>query len=190
MSNFAQSKQEIHQAIPTVYEGVQMRSRLEARWAAFFDLCGWKWTYEPCDFNGWIPDFALHGKSSKKQIQIFVEVKPVIDFPQWVANEIEQSGCKFECLILGTCPLFQPNMLGWLGESPDWGVSDGFLWATAPIGLTEVGNIGFCSSDYTFEDRISGHYPGGSWPSGIDDRIERLWRIAGNQTQWNARSGN
>jgi hypothetical protein len=25
-------------AIPTIYQGVEYRSRLEARWAAFFDL--------------------------------------------------------------------------------------------------------------------------------------------------------
>lgn len=33
-------------AIPTTYAGVNFRSRLEARWAAFFDLCGWKYTLE------------------------------------------------------------------------------------------------------------------------------------------------
>lgn len=46
-------------AIPTVYAGVQMRSRLEATWAAFFDQMGWKWSYEPVDLDGWIPDFVL-----------------------------------------------------------------------------------------------------------------------------------
>jgi hypothetical protein len=44
-------------AIPTRYGGVQFRSRLEARWAAFFDLAGWRWQYEPIDLAGWIPDF-------------------------------------------------------------------------------------------------------------------------------------
>jgi hypothetical protein len=39
-------------AIPTVYKGVQMRSRLEARWAAFFDELGWPWEYEPVDLAG------------------------------------------------------------------------------------------------------------------------------------------
>ena len=47
------------QAIPTVYAGVRMRSRLEATWAAFFDLIGWRWSYEPIDLDGWIPDFAI-----------------------------------------------------------------------------------------------------------------------------------
>lgn len=61
-------------AIPTTYAGVNFRSRLEARWAAFFDLCGWKWDYEPFDLDGWAPDFMLKGK-----IKALVEVKP-IDF--------------------------------------------------------------------------------------------------------------
>ena len=43
--------------IPTMYDGYRFRSRLEARWAAFFDLAGWEWKYEPIDLDGWIPDF-------------------------------------------------------------------------------------------------------------------------------------
>lgn len=58
--------------IPTTYNGIQMRSRLEARWAAFFDLMGWKWAYEQCDFRGWIPDFEL----TLDGLTLFVEVKP------------------------------------------------------------------------------------------------------------------
>ncbi len=42
-------------AIETVYAGTHFRSRLESRWAAFFDRIGWKWTYEPIDANGYIP---------------------------------------------------------------------------------------------------------------------------------------
>lgn len=43
--------------IPTLYRFTLFRSRLEARWAAFADLAGWKWKYEPVDLKGWIPDF-------------------------------------------------------------------------------------------------------------------------------------
>ena len=35
---------------PVMYQGLRMRSRLEATWAAFFDACGWRWEYEPL---GW-----------------------------------------------------------------------------------------------------------------------------------------
>lgn len=44
-------------SIPTRYKNALFRSRLEARWAAFADLAGWKWRYEPIDLQGWIPDF-------------------------------------------------------------------------------------------------------------------------------------
>ena len=50
-------------AIPTTYKGIRFRSRLEARWAAMFDICGWRWEYEPLDLPGWIPDFLIHTKT-------------------------------------------------------------------------------------------------------------------------------
>jgi hypothetical protein len=60
-------------AIETQYAGCRFRSRLEARWAVFFDHLGVKWEYEPegFDLDGvwYLPDFYLpdHG---------WVEVKP------------------------------------------------------------------------------------------------------------------
>jgi len=35
------------QAMETHYKGFRFRSRLEARWAMFFDMTGVKWTFEP-----------------------------------------------------------------------------------------------------------------------------------------------
>jgi hypothetical protein len=46
-------------AIPTVYNGINMRDRLEARWADLFTQFGWRWNYEPLDFDGGIPDFVV-----------------------------------------------------------------------------------------------------------------------------------
>jgi len=49
--------------IPTTYAGVEFRSRLEARWALFFDLIRLPWQYEAEGFqvpSGWyVPDFFL-----------------------------------------------------------------------------------------------------------------------------------
>ena len=50
--------------IETVYNGYRFRSRLEARWAVFFDAAGIKYQYEPEGFelmNGvrYLPDFYL-----------------------------------------------------------------------------------------------------------------------------------
>ena len=51
--------------IETIYNGYRFRSRLEARWAVFFDALGVRYEYEPEGFdlgNGlyYLPDFLLH----------------------------------------------------------------------------------------------------------------------------------
>lgn len=62
-------------AIETQYKGYRFRSRLEARWAVFFDAVGLAWIYEPEGFdlgaNGWyLPDFYFPEWGQ------WVEVKP------------------------------------------------------------------------------------------------------------------
>lgn len=52
-------------SIETEYKGYRFRSRLEARWAVFFDVCGVRWEYEPEGFDlgdglYYLPDFLLH----------------------------------------------------------------------------------------------------------------------------------
>ncbi len=50
-------------ARPTIYNGVQMRSRLEAAWAEQFDTLGIRWEYEPVCVatkkGQYLPDFRL-----------------------------------------------------------------------------------------------------------------------------------
>ena len=51
---------------PTIYKGVKMRSRLEARWAAYFDAVEPYWKYEPNAFANekgqYLPDFLVSYK--------------------------------------------------------------------------------------------------------------------------------
>ena len=63
-------------AIETVYKGYRFRSRLEARWAVFFDACRIEYEYETEGFelpNGerYLPDFYL------PEYKWHVEVKPL-----------------------------------------------------------------------------------------------------------------
>ncbi len=79
-------------AIPTTYRNVRFRSRLEARWARFFDALKWPWLYEPFDLLGYIPDFILDFKNP-----LLVEVKPEIALEklrQSAAQKIDASGWK------------------------------------------------------------------------------------------------
>lgn len=52
-------------AIPTRYNDINFRSRLEAKWACFFDLLEWRYEYEPIDLQGYIPDFVLIGAAEQ-----------------------------------------------------------------------------------------------------------------------------
>lgn len=61
--------------LQTRYKGYHFRSRLEARWAVFFDALGWEWRYEDEGFvltndRHYLPDFLL------PQCGTYIEVKP------------------------------------------------------------------------------------------------------------------
>lgn len=65
------------QAIQTLYRGYKFRSRLEARWAVFFDALNIKYLYEPEGFQFddgtmYLPDFYLPDSDS------FFEVKGIM----------------------------------------------------------------------------------------------------------------
>lgn len=77
-------------AIPTDYHDVSFRSRLEARWAFFFDTLNIRWQYEPVmavmgtivtetyvTNDNYIPDFYLN------DYDVWMEVKPV--YPEYEA---------------------------------------------------------------------------------------------------------
>jgi hypothetical protein len=76
-------------SIPTQYGGVLFRSRLEARWAVFFDSCGWDWAYEQegytIDGVNYLPDFRLYNVNRRSWDEedaakpFFIEVKGVMD---------------------------------------------------------------------------------------------------------------
>jgi hypothetical protein len=70
-------------AIPTRYKGYHFRSRLEARWAVFFDALGLKWEYEKEGYDlgkehggYYLPDFYLPCVSLRGgKDGVFVEIK-------------------------------------------------------------------------------------------------------------------
>lgn len=73
--------------IETHYKGYRFRSRLEARWAVFFDSLKIEWQYEPEGFeiNGkhYLPDFYL------PEYKLYAEIKPC-DQPQSVINLLQE----------------------------------------------------------------------------------------------------
>ena len=90
-------------AIPTKYSGITFRSRLEARWAVFFDALGIEWEYEAEGYeieygNGnvyYLPDFRLKNVQFERDNtlhDVHVEVKGCDD-------RLRADGNKIYCAI-------------------------------------------------------------------------------------------
>lgn len=67
-------------ARPTLYRGILMRSRLEARFAAQLDADGAAWSYEPQCFadptGQYLPDFSEWDPAHPEVQHSYIEVKP------------------------------------------------------------------------------------------------------------------
>lgn len=76
-------------AIETTYAGYLFRSRLEARWAVFFDAVDLQWEYEVEGFEfddgtRYLPDFLL------RDWDLWIEIKPV-----YPTEKEKEKCCKF-----------------------------------------------------------------------------------------------
>lgn len=85
-------------AIETSYKGYRFRSRLEARWAIYFDTLGVEWEYEPEGFilddgTMYLPDFYI------KDWDCYAEVKPA-QFTEQEYNKCR--GLDRPCVLLDT----------------------------------------------------------------------------------------
>lgn len=174
-------------SIPTKYEGVQFRSRLEARWAAFFDLLGWKWEYEPIDLAGYIPDFVIT-KSLHYVDRRIVEVKPIVGLDQDVRKakrKIEKSGWRGAAMIVGASMFPYPDdidvveggsiRIGHHGYIRDDGSS---WWDVLTLGGTDSDAL--VDSHFTHED----HSSCGDRYRAFESKAIAAWREAGNLVQW------
>lgn len=170
-------------SFPTKYNHVQFRSRLEARWAAFFDLAKWKWEYEPSDDGDWTPDFILRDEGGPTA----VEVKP-IEWPDELSDcfgavrarpdlEKVRKSARVRKLVLGA---YLPGVFGGDHGMPVIGM----IYGENSLGLAFVRSHRYDerSAQFWLMDRPE-DYPTkapASW-------VEQIWDEAGNRVQWAAR---
>jgi hypothetical protein len=109
--------------IPTLYEGIQFRSRLEARWARFFDALEEPWLYEPeaydlADAGPYLPDFFL------PRSRTWLEIKPIS--PSLAA----QQSCRALCEATGDRVVLVDGPIGfWLDTQQGvWHARSGLAW--------------------------------------------------------------
>ncbi len=127
-------------AIQTEYKGYLFRSRLEARWAVFFDACGVRWEYEPEGYDlgdgiYYLPDFLLHGVDGRDGGDLYVEVKgnmtpadaeKILRFVERGGREGKYGKYKNATLVVGNIPE------GETADEIDWYVSDHAYHGPAP----------------------------------------------------------
>ncbi len=197
-------------AIPTKYNGVQFRSRLEARWAAFFDLMAWPWEYEPIDLAGYIPDFILRFDKP-----LLIEVKPLLEWPcpvfacsethrgagKCIANprvladvrKVQHSGWSGEAVLVGAGPwrkksgdlLLGRFIYGEIDEADAY-AKCAWLSSAEPFFCNGCDLLSFCSDTNSFHCRVSGCYDGDAHKDVDSARpfVVYAWREAGNRVQW------
>lgn len=113
-------------AIETFYRGHKFRSRLEARWAVFFDTLGWEWVYEPeaisTEHGGYLVDFYLPGMKK------YAEIKPH-----------ELSSVEFDKAVSAAVHFHAPVLA--LIDLPSW---EHVYWEFGPAYGVEGDGPGFC----------------------------------------------
>lgn len=200
-------------AIPTVFEGIEYRSRLEAKWASFFRKIGWDFTYEPFDGNGYIPDFVVHGESP-----FVVEVKPAVTWDQYEdpLSKIKKGLLGLwdkDILIVGINPfpgfdtvqagyptaglLGEPNgpNLGLCKECDSGGLCSpehvsNWWFERAPWDICQdCGRISITHMMGSYCHRPCGYYDGGHWGDPVETfTLGRYWAEATNDVKWKGTS--
>lgn len=198
---------ESRRGIPTTYAGTRFRSRLEGRWAAFFDLIGWRWIYEPFDTANWIPDFLVQGDApflvevgacelwsdySAKAAKPLAAYPPINVYCERIAHESCRHGDDY---IIGDAPERVTLVVGTLPivDSPH-GTAAGLLTTNGREAGTTHGIWARCwvcgELAVVPASGPTGHFPCGHWgtpqpPS--DPDLLRLWNQAANPVQWQPR---
>lgn len=198
-------------AIPTVFDGIEYRSRLEAKWASFFRRIGWEFTYEPFDGHGYIPDFVIHGESP-----FVVEVKPAVTWEQYgepipkVTQGLD-GVWDGDILIVGVSPFPRGFLSQWegywaaglLGERSEGSCHRDHVRSDPADPFSEVCEhsrkmewyfekapwVGCCGVSVTHEygsyaGRPCGCYSGSWGPPVSKEDLEVLWAEATNEVKW------
>lgn len=162
-------------AIETLFKGYRFRSRLEARWACFFDAAGIRWEYEKEGFqleNGvlylpdfWLPDHALWieikpsediGESDKRKLIAF-DAALTAQWRQAPESQEEQAtllifagqpyydGKKHEYTVLDV-------MKDWKTKVPGIQPCPSYAWADCPL----CGNLGLSWVSLGFSSETEG----------------------------------
>jgi hypothetical protein len=167
--------------IPTEYNGVIHRSRLEAKWAMLMHRMAWAAEYEAIDGSGYIPDFIIQGANP-----IGMEVK---DDVLWQhlhnhAEKVDRGMAKHwsgVLLIVGATNLLVPKRDQCAGIIRDTRTHRS-LWLPAQWCRCRV-----CDSVAIYDSQSRRLAPCGHRLEGDlvpVEGLETVWKQISNWTQW------
>lgn len=137
-----------------IYKGLQFKTVLEARWAAFFDLAGWDWHVNPACVGDWSPDF-------------------------WVSFPCDHSECSRHTLLVAVLPI--DNIEGFKNHPS---LKHAFTIEGDPQGIHSLVEAGAAFGNRPDATTwVSAHGSGGGThdvPFFVPDARE-LWLTAGNR---------
>jgi len=198
-------------AIPINIDGIQFRSKIEARWYLFMKNLGWNIEYEPEveGIVGWIPDFLILGNGEFGTNKVLVEVKPFQTLSDFESDYASETIKKIENSVKNTLGDYDAVLL--VGSSLNLKIAecgDGHTFVGGKIirncNEKENHNIKFREDYFAYTDR-----PGGKFKIGVCDEINwyhdvinndhdggygldknnfdfiyKCWNEAGTQLQW------
>ena len=189
-------------AIPINIEGIQFRSKLEARWYLFMKNLGWNIEYEPEieGILGWIPDFLILGNKTK----VLVEVKPFQtlsdfegDYASQTIKKIENSikNIKIDAVLIVGSSLNlkkaecgnEHSFVGGKIIRPIIPPDDGKFFYDDYFAYMDASDekIGVCDELNWYHDVINNDHNGGyNLHKDNLNFIYKCWNEAGTQLQW------
>ena len=100
--------------IETFYNGYRFRSRLEARWAVFFDAIGIKYLYEPegyrlSDGTCYLPDFYLPEMNSFFEVKGELKLTDERKIKQFISETKQPVTIGFDDFTFTACSDYRPD---------------------------------------------------------------------------------
>ena len=178
-------------AVETTYGRTLFRSRLEARYAAFFDALSWQWTYEAAIGHRYLPDFVIGGNAP-----MVIEVKPAVTAQDYsdaitkVALGLENHWTH-DILIVGLNPVAASldgccrlhPAAGLLGRGRTFATG---CWFRCPV----CTGIAVAQRGSRFLARPCGHRAVGAEVGGpAGSAVAAAWADATNRVRWTPRVG-
>lgn len=168
-----------HEGIPTKYEGVLYRSRLEARWADMFVRLQIPVAYEPADLDFYIPDFLAYFEEST----VLVEVKGEATYASLrpYCQKVVESGWTEDFVILGE-RLFANGGVGLYAELD----GPGYVYDRAfVLACISCGRASFVPENGSWRCRRCGVNDGAGHAGWFEQsELDAMWAAAGNRVQW------